>query len=97
MTQHLAALLERIADHDPDAMLSFYDRTAPRVFGVIGTRIAETDAREQVTERVYLEVWENANTYDPEAYSPEAWLITLAHRVTANQNGVAATAHSVLG
>jgi len=83
VTQHLAALLERIARRDPDAMLKFYDRTASRVFGVLGARIADPEAREHLMERIYLEVWETAHTYDPADCSPGAWLITLAHRMSA--------------
>jgi RNA polymerase sigma-70 factor, ECF subfamily len=83
MTQHLAALLERIALRDTDAMLKFYDRTASRVFGIIGTRIADPEAREDVMERIYLEVWHTAGAYDAERYSPGAWLIGLADTMTA--------------
>lgn len=83
MTQHLAALLERIARRDSDAMLKFYDRTSSRVFGVLGTRIADADEREQVMERIYLEVWANAANYDPADGSPGAWLIAMAHRMSA--------------
>lgn len=89
MAQHLASLLERIARRDPDAMLKFYDRTSSRVFGVIGTRIADPDTRELVMERIYLEVWETADTYDPEQYSPGAWLITLAHRMAIEHDSAA--------
>ena len=92
MTQNLGALLERIARRDADAMLKFYDRTASRVFGVIGTRIADPDARELVMERIYLEVWETAGTYDPDAFSPGAWLITLAHRLSGGHAGTAVAA-----
>lgn len=92
MSEHLAALLERISRRDPDAMLKFYDRTASRVFGVLGTRIADPDLRESVLERVYLEVWETAHTWDPEAYSPGAWLITLAHRMAVDLDDGAAAA-----
>lgn len=88
MDQHLASLLERIACRDSDAMMRFYDRTASRVFGVLGTRITDSDAREHVMERIYLEVWDTAHTYDPDDFSPGAWLITLAHRV-ASEHGVA--------
>lgn len=69
-------------------MLRFYDRTSSRVFGVLGTRIADPELREHVMERVYLEVWETADTYDPEVCSPGAWLITLAHRLSADADAV---------
>lgn len=89
MTQHLAALLERIARRDPDAMLKFYDRTASRVFGVLGTRIVDPEVREHVMERIYLEVWDTADSYDPEAASPGAWLITLTHRMAVDYDDTA--------
>lgn len=73
-------------------MLKFYDRTASRVFGVLGTRIADPVTREHVMERVYLEVWETAGTYDPDAYSPGAWLITLTHRMAVGHDSAAVAA-----
>lgn len=71
-------------------MLKFYDRTASRVFGVIGTRVVDPRLRELVLERIYLEVWETADAYDPEACSPGAWLITLAHRMAVDDGAAAA-------
>jgi RNA polymerase sigma-70 factor, ECF subfamily len=83
MTEHLAALIERIALRDTDAMLRFYDRTASRVFGFLGTRIGDPEAREDVMERIYLEVWRTADSFEAQRYSPGAWLIALADTITA--------------
>lgn len=81
MDANLTSLLEGIARGNSEALLKFYDRTSARVFGVIGNLVPDRARREALMERIYLDVWNTAGDFDPEVFSPGAWLITLAHRI----------------
>lgn len=76
----LAALLERVADHDADAFAAFYDHTKARVFGLVTRVVRDRGYSEETTQEVYLQVWQNAAKFNPAAGSALAWLSTLAHR-----------------
>lgn len=81
MNANLTSLLEGIARGNSADLLRFYDRTSARVFGVIGNLVPDPARREALMERIYLEVWNTAGGFDPDVFSPGAWLITLAHRM----------------
>lgn len=81
MDANLTSLLEGIARGNSEALLKFYDRTSARVFGVIGNLVPDRVRREALMERIYLEVWNTAGDFDPDVFSPGAWLITLAHQM----------------
>lgn len=95
----LNSLIERIAQGDSDALLKFYDRTSSRVFGVVGTLVRDPVERESLMERIYLEVWESASDFHTDEFSPEAWLVTLAHRLAVAhvRTDVDANAHASAG
>jgi RNA polymerase sigma-70 factor (ECF subfamily) len=71
------ALLQQITGGDGEAFRRFYDRYASLIFTfairLLGSR---TDA-EDLLQEVFLQVWRQAQTYNPERGSPEAWLITM--------------------
>ena len=74
-----AALLKRIADGDESAFATLYDMTCGLIYGLLLRILGNTAVAEQVLETVYLEVWEQAATYDGEREKPMSWLITMAH------------------
>jgi RNA polymerase sigma-70 factor, ECF subfamily len=78
--EDLAALLRRIADHDAEAFAAFYDHTRARVFGLVTRVLRDRGYSEETTQEVYLQVWQNAATFNPAAGSALAWVLTLAHR-----------------
>ena len=78
--EDLAALLHRVADQDADAFAALYDRTRARVFGLVTRVVCDRGYSEEITQEVYLQVWQNAANFDPDAGSALAWLLTLAHR-----------------
>ncbi|MGB3352835.1 MAG: sigma-70 family RNA polymerase sigma factor [Mycobacterium sp.] len=80
VTSDLDALLRQVARGDVDAFASFYDQTRSRVFGLVTRVLRDPGYSEETTQDVYLQVWRNAENYDPAAGSPMAWLMTLAHR-----------------
>ncbi len=80
VTTDLDELLRQVARRDIDAFTSFYDQTRARVFGMVTRVLRDPGYSEETTQDVYLQVWRTADSYDPKAGSPLAWLLTLAHR-----------------
>lgn len=80
VTTDLDALLRRVAQRDVDAFAAFYDHTRSRVFGLVTRVLRDPGYSEETTQDIYLQVWNTAESYNPSAGSPLAWLMTLAHR-----------------
>jgi RNA polymerase sigma-70 factor (ECF subfamily) len=80
VTTELDVLLRRVARRDVDAFTTFYDHTRARVFGLVTRLLRDPGYSEETTQDVYLQVWRTADSYNPAAGSPLAWLLTLAHR-----------------
>jgi len=80
VTTDLDVLLRQVARRDVDAFATFYDRTRARVFGLVTRVLRDPGYSEETTQDIYLQVWRTADSYDPAAGSPLAWLMTLAHR-----------------
>lgn len=75
-----ADLLRQIADGDRGAFADLYDRFAARVLGLVRRVLVDPAQSEEVTQEVFLEVWQGASGFDSERGSASAWLFTLAHR-----------------
>ncbi len=73
-------LLARVGTGDREAFAALYDATAPRVFGLVRRLIVDPAQAEEVTQDVYLEIWQTAPRFDPARGSALAWMFTLAHR-----------------
>jgi RNA polymerase sigma-70 factor (ECF subfamily) len=74
------ALLRRVATGDRDAFGALYDSLAPAVHG-LAVRIVRSPAlAEEVTQDVFLAVWQQAPSFDPSLGAARTWVLTLAHR-----------------
>lgn len=78
--RRLTELLGGIAGNDRDAFTEFYHSTHDRVFGLALRILRRTAIAEEVTQEVYLYVWNTAEQYDPRLASPIGWLMMLTHR-----------------
>ncbi|WP_404773560.1 ECF RNA polymerase sigma factor SigK [Agromyces mediolanus] len=76
----LDALLGDVATGDRAAFGELYDRTAPRVFGLVRRILVDAAQAEEVTQDVFLEAWQNAARFDAGRGAAVAWLLTIAHR-----------------
>ncbi len=76
----LEQLLVATASGDRGAFSLLYDQTAPRVFGLVRRLLVDAAQAEEVTQDVFLEIWQTATRFDPERGNAVAWLLTLAHR-----------------
>lgn len=73
-------LLGRVGRGDQAAFAEPYDRTAPRVFGLVKRLLRDHAQSEEVTQEIYLEVWRSAPRYEPTRGSAISWMLTMAHR-----------------
>ncbi len=73
-------LLAAAARGDEQAFAEFYDRTSPRVYGMVLRVVRDPAQAAEVTQDVYLQVWREATRYDPNLGSVLSWLLTIAHR-----------------
>lgn len=73
-------LLVLIAAGSEDAFLELYERVAAQVLGVIRRCLRDIAQSEEVTQEVFLEVWQSAGRYDPARGQAIAWILTIAHR-----------------
>lgn len=76
----LEELLELVAGGDRSAFAQLYDETSHRIFGLVRRLLVDTAQSEEVTQEVYLEVWQAATRYDPMKGKAISWMMTLAHR-----------------
>ncbi|GAB2534937.1 ECF RNA polymerase sigma factor SigK [Nocardia heshunensis] len=76
----LAGLLHEIADGDRAAFTRFYRSTHDRVFGLALRILRRSAPAEEITQEVYLYVWNAAAQYDSRLASPIGWLMMLTHR-----------------
>ncbi|CAN5214832.1 ECF RNA polymerase sigma factor SigK [soil metagenome] len=73
-------LLGRVAQGDEAAFAELYDRSAPRVFGLVKRLLRDHAQSEEVTQEIFLEIWQSATRYDHGKGSAVAWMLTMAHR-----------------
>lgn len=74
------ALLERVATGDKQAFSDLYDEVAPRVFGLVKRLLVDHSQSEEVTQEVFLEIWQTATRFDPNKGGATTWILTMAHR-----------------
>ncbi|MGX5681905.1 sigma-70 family RNA polymerase sigma factor [Schumannella luteola] len=74
------ALLERVATGDKAAFSDLYDEIAPRVFGLVRRLLIDHSQSEEVTQEVFLEIWQTATRFDPNKGGATTWILTMAHR-----------------
>jgi RNA polymerase sigma-70 factor (ECF subfamily) len=77
----IATLLVATAAGDDRAFAELYDRTSPRVFGLMLRMLRRPELAQEAMQECYVRVWRHADTYCPERGEPQAWLIGVArHR-----------------
>jgi RNA polymerase sigma-70 factor (ECF subfamily) len=73
-------LLVKVAQGDQQAFADLYDQTAPRVLGLVKRLLKDHSQSEEVTQEVFLEIWQTATRFDTTRGSAASWMLTMAHR-----------------
>lgn len=73
-------LLGRVAQGDQSAFGELYDQIAPRVLGLVKRLLVDHAQSEEVTQEIFLEIWQSAARYEPTRGGASTWILTMAHR-----------------
>jgi RNA polymerase sigma-70 factor (ECF subfamily) len=89
----LGELLGRVARGDEAAFAAVYDALGSAVHGLARRVIRDPSRAEEVSQEVFIQVWQTAVRFDPQRGSAKNWVLTLAHRraVDAVRHDQAAT------
>jgi len=71
-------LLALVARGDCGAFAALYDRTAPRLLGLVTQCMRDPSQAEEVTQEVYLELWRNAARFDGTRGTAFTWMRSVA-------------------
>jgi RNA polymerase sigma-70 factor, ECF subfamily len=71
------SLLDRIVRGDERALEAFYERFAPRAFGVARRVLRNDSEAEEIVQDTFVEIWQSATRYDPRRAAPERWILTI--------------------
>ncbi len=70
-------LLRRVADGDGDALLDLYRRYADMVYSVALRILGDASLAEEVTQDVFLKLWQKSEHYDAQRGRFSTWLLSV--------------------
>lgn len=73
-------LLVQVSGRDRDAFSALYDELAPLVFGLALRTTRSRTLAEEVTQEVFIQIWNQASRFDRGKGSARSWIATIAHR-----------------
>ncbi|MFJ3958777.1 ECF RNA polymerase sigma factor SigK [Arthrobacter sp. NPDC090010] len=73
-------LMGKVARGDQAAFGRLYDALAPQVHGLVLRVLRDPAQSEEVTQEVFLEVWQQAKRFDADRGRARAWITVMAHR-----------------
>ncbi len=76
MTQE--ELLPLIYKKDDKAFTLLYDMYSKSLFGIIATLLKNPDDAQDVLQEVFIKIWKNIDTYDPNKGRLYSWMVTIA-------------------
>ncbi|WP_344771128.1 ECF RNA polymerase sigma factor SigK [Aeromicrobium panaciterrae] len=86
-------LLTRVGRGDEQAFGAVYDALGGAVYGMAKRVIRDPARAEEVSQEVFIQVWQSAPRFDATRGNAKSWVLTLAHRraVDAVRHDQAAT------
>jgi RNA polymerase sigma-70 factor (ECF subfamily) len=72
-----ADLLALIVQREQPALAALYDRYGTRVFALALRLLGDRQTAEEVTQDVFLRIWQRADTFHPGTASVLAWLLAI--------------------
>jgi RNA polymerase sigma-70 factor, ECF subfamily len=72
------ALIRLIAHSHPDALSALYDRYNHLIYGLALTVVGDPALAEEITQDVFMRIWNRAGTYRSEQGKVTGWMISIA-------------------
>jgi len=72
-------LVERLVTGDEEALREIYHRHSPAVFGLAMRVLANESLAEDVTQDVFVRLWQQPDRFDPDRGQLRAYLLAMAH------------------
>lgn len=70
-------LMRLIAQQQTEALSALYDRYSRLVFSLAAQVVGDRETAEEITQDVFLRVWENAAVYRPETAKVTTWITSI--------------------
>ncbi len=78
-------VMAAVAGGDRRAFGQLYDEFAPRVYAVCRAVLRDDAHAEEVSQEVFLKIWELAERYNPNRGTVASWIAMLAHSMAVNR------------
>jgi RNA polymerase sigma-70 factor (ECF subfamily) len=72
-------LVARVTTGDPSALDEIYQRHARPVYSLVLHIVRDPGTAEDVTQEVFLKLWRQSESYNPERGALGSWLLSVAH------------------
>lgn len=73
-------LLLRVKKRDQAAFSELYDRYSPLVYSMVLRIVKATDEAEDLTQEIFLQIWNKAEMFAQDKGSVYTWVVTIARR-----------------
>ncbi|ETW12644.1 RNA polymerase sigma factor [Roseivivax marinus] len=83
--EEIEELLARIAMGDRKAFSALYDRTSAKLFGICLRVLGDRAEAEEALQEAYVRIWNRADAYRVNGFSPMTWLITLTRNIAVDR------------
>lgn len=74
----IADLIAQCALNNRSAFTRLYGLTSPKLFGIVLRVLNNRAEAEDALQEVYIKIWNNAEKFSANQYSPMSWLIVVA-------------------
>lgn len=78
-------LLEQVQSGNEEALLQLHDRFATPVYSVAYRVLGNSQDAEEVTQDVFLKLWDKARSFNPDKGKFMSWLLTIARRTAIDK------------
>ena len=78
MTQDVAILIQQILNREENALVRLYDRFGGLVYSIAIRVIHDETAAEEITQDVFMKVWDKAIQFDPSQANFATWISRIA-------------------
>jgi RNA polymerase sigma-70 factor, ECF subfamily len=77
-SEFLAGLLCQIARNDEGSLTELYDHTRHIVYRLVLRMLREQSAAEDITQEIYIQIWQKAAAFDPTRGSALGWIAVVS-------------------